>query len=350
MILHRYLAWETAKPFCTALLFLVGVFITYSLTRLLTEANQGLLDASSVFLLTGLKAVIALEVLLPIALYIALIVALGRLYSDWEIAALKASGFSESRVLTPVLGMAAAVALTVAALSLWGRPWAYETLYHSKAAAEAEVELDALPAGQFHIHGDGRRTIYLASRDGADGALNGVFVHSRKDGVLQIISAGGGHLHTYAHSDAHQLDLTDGVVYRQSPSTENLVSRFGHMKLRVPAETPAPLGYRPKATATGQLLASRRNEDRAEAQWRLSTALSTLLLALAAVPLSRTRPRSGRYARVLLAVVIYALYFNFLGIARSEVKQGALAHLWWAPAGFGVFLAAVWVAARRAAP
>ncbi len=350
MILYRYLVWETAKPFCVAILFLVGVFVTYSLTRFLTEANEGLLGVSAVFLLTGLKALIALEVLLPIALYIALIVALGRLYSDWEIVALKASGFSEGRVLAPVLGMAAVVALTVAALSLWGRPWAYEALYRSKAVAEAEVELDALPAGQFHVQADGRRTVYLASRDGADGALSGVFVHSRKGGVLELISAGGGRLHSYARSDAHQLDLTDGVVYRQSPNTEDLVGRFREMTLWVPADAPAPLGYRPRMAGTAQLLASPRNEDRAEAQWRLSTALSTLLLALTAVPLSRTRPHSGRYARVLLAVIIYSLYFNFLGIARSEVEQGALAHLWWAPAGFAALLAPVWLAARRAAP
>ena len=69
-----------------------------------------------------------------------------------------------------------------------------------------------------------------------------------------------------------------------------------------------------------------------------------------AVPLSRVRPRSGRYARVLLAAVIYALYFNFIGIARTEVERGALPHLWWAPAGLAVFLGAAWLASRRAAP
>ena len=68
------------------------------------------------------------------------------------------------------------------------------------------------------------------------------------------------------------------------------------------------------------------------------------------MPLSRTQPRRGRYARVLLAVVIYVLYFNFIGVVRSEVEQGTLTHLWWAPGALAMALAVAWPLARRAAP
>ncbi|MEJ2088718.1 MAG: LptF/LptG family permease, partial [Gammaproteobacteria bacterium] len=72
-------------------------------------------------------------------------------------------------------------------------------------------------------------------------------------------------------------------------------------------------------------------DAQAELQWRESTAVSALLLALLAVPLSRTQPRRGRYSKVMLAVVIYALYYNLLGVARTGVEQQATATLWWAP-------------------
>lgn len=392
MVLDRYLTRETGKPFCLIALFLTGLFIAFSLTRFLTEANEGLLTASAVFNLTLLKALIALEVLLPIALYIGLIVALGRLYSDWEIIALRAGGVSENRVLAPVLGMAAAVAVAVAALSLWARPWAYDLLYRLEAEAAAEVELDALSPGRFHLYGGAERTVFLDAREG-DGELKGVFVRSEREGALEVISAGRGRLDAFARPDAHLLELFNAFIYRQPSTPEesavscrqaagaspdandgaddakarlgrtgsapcaasaaesrNLVGRFDSLSIWTAAMAPEPLRHRPKAAGTRELWSSPHSEDRAEAQWRASTAFSTLLLALMAVPLSRVRPRGGRYARVLLAVVIYALYFNFIGIARTEVERGALPYLWWAPGGLAACLGAAWLASRRTAP
>ena len=350
MVVHAYLVREAAKPFFLIALFLVGLFIAYSLTRFLTEANEGLLSASAVFSLTGLKALIALEVLLPIALYIGLIVALGRLHSDWEVVALRAGGVSEGRILAPVLIMAALAAALVALLSVWVRPWAYEQLYRLEAEAKAGAELDELSPGQFHIHGDAQRTVFLNARNDETGELEGVFVYTRGGDTLEVISAGRGSLASLPGQDAQLLKLLRAFVYRQAATGEDLVGRFDALEIQTPAIVAEPLGRKPKAASTKELLASVRNEDRAEAQWRISTALSTLLLALTAASLSRTRPRSGRYARVLLAVVLYALYFNGIGIARTAVEQGDLAHLWWAPAGLAAAIGAAWLALRRAAP
>ena len=354
MIVDRYLARETTKPFALTALFLVGVFIAYSLTRFLTEANDGLLDGSAILILTGLKALIALEVLVPIALYIGLIVALGRLYSDWEMIGLRAGGFTENRILVPVIGMAAAVAIFVAANSLWVRPWAYDNLYALEANAKATAELENLPPGRFHIHGEAERMVFIDERDSATGELRGVFVRSSRDGILEVISAARGQLSTFAREDAHLLALLQAMIYKQAPAQgsadRDLAGRFEAFQIWAPAVAPEPPGYRPKAQPTHALWASPRNEDRAELQWRWSTAVSTLLLALVAAPLSRTQPRRGRYARVLLAVIIYVLYFNFIGVVRSEVEQGNLNHLWWAPGGLAIALAVAWPLARRAAP
>ncbi|MXY04241.1 MAG: LPS export ABC transporter permease LptF [Gammaproteobacteria bacterium] len=354
MIVDRYLARETTKPFALTALFLVGVFIAYSLTRFLTEANDGLLDGSAILVLTGLKALIALEVLLPIALYIGLIVALGRLHSDREIIGLRASGFSENRILVPVVSMAVAVAILVAAVSLWVRPWAYQSLYALEADAKANAELEDLPPGRFHIHGDAQRMVFIDERDPATDELRGVFVRSGRGDTLEVISSARGQLTAFARDDAHQLALQQALIYKQASghggADRDLAGRFDAFEIWTPAVTADPPGYRPKAQPTSALSASTRDEDHAEVQWRWSTPVSTLLLALVAAPLSRTRPRRGRYARVLLAVIIYVLYFNFIGVARSEVEQGDLAHLWWAPGALAMALAIVWPLARRTAP
>lgn len=347
MIVDRYLVREAAKPLIAVVALLTGIFMAYSLTRFLTDANEGLLNAPAVAVLTGFKALIALEVLIPIALYIGLIVALGRFYSDQEIAALRAGGVGEGRIIAPVVGLALAIALLVGGLSLFIRPWAYQQLYAFQARAEADAALEDISPGQFHLHGDRDRMLFLESRNGATGELSGLFVRSRAGDELEVISAAAGRLREFARPDAHLLELDDAFVYKQDADARNLFGRFGRFSIWVPGFAPEPVAYRPKAAPTPRLWASSRNEDRAEMQWRMSTAVSTLLLALIAVPLSRTRPRSGRYARVLLAAAIYALYYNFIGIARTGVEQGVLAHLWWAPLGLGMLVAAGLAASRR---
>jgi len=50
------------------------------------------------------------------------------------------------------------------------------------------------------------------------------------------------------------------------------------------------------------------------------------------VPLSRLRPRQGRYARVGLAIVAYFLYSNLLSLAKVWLEKGDLPPLvgvWW---------------------
>ena len=82
---------------------------------------------------------------------------------------------------------------------------------------------------------------------------------------------------------------------------------------------------------TVELFGSPDPNERAELQWRLSTPVSTLLLALLAIPLSRSKPRAGRYGKLLLALGLYVLYFNLLGMARTWVEQQTLASIWWVP-------------------
>ena len=60
--------------------------------------------------------------------------------------------------------------------------------------------------------------------------------------------------------------------------------------------------------------------------------LSVLLLAFLAVPLSRTTPRQGRYAKLFVAIMIYVIYNNLMGIGNSLVEDGkvtAAVGMWW---------------------
>jgi lipopolysaccharide export system permease protein len=80
------------------------------------------------------------------------------------------------------------------------------------------------------------------------------------------------------------------------------------------------------------LARSDKSKDIAELQWRLSTPLSTILLALLGVPLSRASPRQGKYAKVVAAVLVYAVYYNISAMAKTWVEQGVVGSIpgiWW---------------------
>ena len=52
-------------------------------------------------------------------------------------------------------------------------------------------------------------------------------------------------------------------------------------------------------------------------QWKISLPLLTLIISLIAIPLSRLRPRQGRYQKVLPALLIFVGYLGFLILAGS---------------------------------
>ncbi len=90
---------------------LVVIFITFSLSRFLVDADAGLLQPVEVARLTLFKSIISLDVLLPLSLFLAVMTGLGRLYSDSEIYAMRAAGISEASLLRPLMRLALVLAI-----------------------------------------------------------------------------------------------------------------------------------------------------------------------------------------------------------------------------------------------
>jgi lipopolysaccharide export system permease protein len=67
-------------------------------------------------------------------------------------------------------------------------------------------------------------------------------------------------------------------------------------------------------------------------QWRLAAPVSVLVLVLLGLPLARSSPREPRYARLLIALLAWFVYYNFLALDRSWLTQGKLdprIGFWW---------------------
>ncbi|PIV33947.1 MAG: LPS export ABC transporter permease LptF [Lysobacterales bacterium CG02_land_8_20_14_3_00_62_12] len=327
MIIDRYLIREVTGPFVAVSAILVIVFVTYSLTIFLADASAGLLAIGQVAALTFLKAVIALEVLLPIGLYVGVLLGLGRLYSDSEMDALRAAGVGEWQILKPILRLALSLAVLVGLLSTVIRPLAYTTSYRLRAEAKVSSEIDRIKAGRFYSYADSGRTIFIETTGKMLDHLTGLFIRTRNAEGIQVIAAKSGQFLTATSASEHTLILRNANFYKRTAGGRDLFGQFDLFTIRLPIKQPEPVTNQAKVLPTLRLLHSQRPVERAEFQWRLSTPISTLLLALLAVPLSRSRPRQGRYARMLVALIVYALYFNLLSITRTWVEQGSLTNI-----------------------
>ena len=65
-------------------------------------------------------------------------------------------------------------------------------------------------------------------------------------------------------------------------------------------------------------------EHRVALQWRFSIPIMMLVVTLMAVPLSRIDPRSGRFGRILPAVLLYFIYLVSLNALRGAIEDGSL--------------------------
>ena len=160
LIIDRYIMREIVKPTLTICMVLIFIFGCYTATRYLADAVSGQLPGTTVIFFIFLKIAIALEVLLPTTLYLSVVIAFGRMYKDSEMTALSACGVSAARVMRPVLMVSVAIAVVVAAVSLFIRPWAYQQFFTLRARAEANFDLTRMKSGTFYEIADGQRVIF----------------------------------------------------------------------------------------------------------------------------------------------------------------------------------------------
>ncbi len=326
MIIDRHISWEILRPFCTGLGLLVLIFIGFSAARQLTLAAEGQLDMLTAFKLIGLNTLITLEILVPSAFFFSVLSAIGRLYRDSEMSAIYAAGVSRARVLEAVLKLALVVALITGLTSILGRPWAFRTSYELESQAAAQFDLKKMSAGEF-VNMDGSDYTFIAGDvDLERGLHKKVFLQKSypDQGRSEIIVAEAAAMPTLNPGQASQATFYNGYNYLlDTRERRDVTMQFKEFVILLPNEE-AQERYRRKAATTLDLSQSSEPKDIAEYQWRITTPLATILLALIAVPLARSAPRESRFRNVAIALLVYITLFAMVSVLRTFIEQGKL--------------------------
>lgn len=332
-ILDRYIFREIAMTWFGVTMVLLLILLTNQFARVLGEVAKGNLPKGAAFDVIGLSAAQYLTVLVPIGLFLSIMLALGRLYRDSELPAMMACRVGPSGIYRPLMWLLVPLALGVAWLSIEGAPRALVAVDRIGAEARREADLASIEPGRFTVFGPDQAVVY-GERVTADGEMHKVFMQRQvADGRVEVVIAERGEQVASDDENTRMLVLHEGRRYEGVPGTSlfRVVEFAEHgIPYQLPSlRTPDPA---PRTMSFSQLVKSRELEHIAETQWRIGIPLSTIILALLAVPLSKSRPRAGRYGRLGIGLLVFIIYLNMLSAARAWIEQGTISPslgLWW---------------------
>ena len=346
LIINRYLLRELSRPLAVTLGILLALFAGYTAAGFLSNAVDGLLPPGLIARLIALKLLIALEVLIPASLYVSLLLSLARLHGDSEFAAMSAIRVRPATLLGAVLAISAALAVAAGTLSLVVRPFAYAELHSLSDHAATVLDTDAMEAGSFYVSRGGDRVIFLGHRDGRGAPARDVFVRlQRPDGTEIVYARLADRMLRAALAGESDVVLTDAHIYKidRVPRRPDEVVEAQGLIIDPNDRSDATSDRDAVAASSSSLARSASLPDVAELQWRLSTPISTLLLGLLAIPLSRTGPRRTRRSLLGIAMLVYFGYYLLCTSARTWVQHGLVGPfpgIWWAPTLLALFIIA----------
>jgi lipopolysaccharide export system permease protein len=328
LIIFRYLAGSVLSNTLGVTAILMLVVVSSRFVKYLAEAATGKLDASVLFAVIAFRLPGFLELVLPLAFFLSVLLAYGQLYVESEMTVLHACGLSQKKLIFHTLAVAALVASIVASLSLVVSPSGFVRVQELFTVQMQRGELESLTPGRFYNLQEGKGVTY-AEEISADGRLGEVFLAqvSGEDesarGMAIVVAREGFSSKSDATGERY-LVLEEGRRIQGIPGRGDFqITSFDVYGQRLASIKPSDLYQDIDAVSSSTLLGSDRGDYRAALQWRLSLPVLVMVVALMAVPLSRTNPRQGRFARILPAVLLYVIYLLALNAARGAVEEGA---------------------------
>lgn len=311
----------TAAAISLALLF---IMVTVVLIRLLAQAAGGRLPADAVLALIGFSTLNHLPVVLALASFIAVLMAMSRSYHDSEMVVWFASGVPLTSWVNPVLRFVLPIAVCVGIMSLFLSPWAQEQAAKYRKQLDSRDEVSRISPGSFRESSDSRRVFFVESYDDKAGRVRNVFVSAIQNGKQNVTVAAEGIVETLANGERFVV-LLNGRRYEGEPGAPDYrVMQFERYSVRIEPKEVGETEITPRITPTAALLAKPTPVNQGEMAWRIGLPVATLLLALLAIPLSFVNPRAGRTNNLIFAVLVFTVYLNLLGVTQAWIAQGKL--------------------------
>ncbi|MGE6331209.1 LPS export ABC transporter permease LptF [Psychrobacter pacificensis] len=379
---------QVASTTALVLGFLVVMMLGGRLIRYFGIAAEGRLDISLLFTIIGYNLPYFLELILPLAFFIALMLVFGRLYVDQEMAVINASGVSRGRLARLMTPLILALFVGEAALSIVGKPWGVrssEAVWQQQALTSAFDLIrpdEFISSGNYHLYvgslsddkkklqdviliqseptpkgnagksADMNNTIDqetadqmgisdmpkdIINRDVKDISKDTITLAKRAEqvntgnnGVTQLDLFQGRRYEVGAGSLKYNQVAFDRYRITLTESSQDVITEDN-----IETQAIGPLWQ----AATGDAQASTNNALRAaqgELGYRLALPWLMIIAPMLAVPLAQVRPRQGRWLRLFPSILLFVSCALGIISLKNAVSKGSIS-VWayaWLVLGF----------------
>ncbi|MEQ1916673.1 MAG: LPS export ABC transporter permease LptF, partial [Gallionella sp.] len=265
-----------------------------------------------------------LPVLLSISLFLSILLTLSRCYRDSEMVVWFGSGIGLTYWMRPVLTYALPVVSLIALLSLVLSPWSLNKAAEFKRGLESRDDVTAATPGTFRESRSADRVYFVDNAELGSSRVGNIFVQSQQNGKLGTMMAKQGLQETMPNGDRF-LVLLNGTRYEGTPGQRDYrVLEFARYAMRIESAPPKDPIPNLQAMSTLDLWQDPTTWHISELEWRIGLPLSAVILALLAIPLSYVNPRSGRSFNLIVALILYMVYYNMISVTNSWVGTGKI--------------------------
>jgi lipopolysaccharide export system permease protein len=315
---------ELSRTFGATLVVLVTIVMTMMLIRTLGLASKGAINPQEVLLIMSYSVLGHTPTILALSLFITVVSTLARMIGDNEVVIWLSSGQSILGFLKPLFRFATPIFITIALMVFMIWPWANTQMKDLRERFEQRGDIERVIPGEFQESASGRRVIYVDKSESKDPnhlEVNNVFMAYFDKDKEVITSARSGH--TKIIEGDKFIVLNNGQQLSLGLIDKNIkLVEFEELGTRVQSEDIASVIAPPNTRSSLTLINDPKLDNLGELSWRLGIVLTSINLLLLGLASASIKPRQAKGAPLLLAILIFVSYYNFINVGQNWIASG----------------------------
>ena len=333
LIIERYIHKEILHRLLWVTLLLLLIFTTNKFVEYLGDAAAGKIPPDFVLKFLWLKLLAVQPEVMPLLIFLAVILAFSRLNQDNELAVLSAAGIGKRQQLKFALRFCAVFAVLVAFVAFYAAPWAKLNIAKLKVQAWQETNITGLTSGKFKELSQGNSVVYIENLSDTKGIMENVFLQIMDKGRNSVVKSDSAYFDVDQDTGNRFIVFENGRRYVGQPGMlDYQITEYDKYAVLLEMSESANEITSTEAAGTLFLLGSNLPVHRAELQWRISSVILCILLAIFGVLLNQYPFGQKPFTLLLLGILIYFFYNNLLGISRTMLERDHISPwvgLWW---------------------
>jgi len=314
---------ELARSFGATLMVILTIVMTNFVIHTLGLAANGAVDPQDVLLVFVFLALQNVATILALSLFVGVVVSLGRMYRESEMAIWFSSGIGLSRFVRPVFATSWPVLVVIAGVMLFVWPWSYRESVELRQHFEQRSDVMRAAPGQFQTSADGHRVFFVEkAADAKEGGGRNVFIMTDQPSRESVAVSQSGRI--VNEGNERFLVLDSGHMQQvDKKSGEHTHVEFQHYRLHAGETSGGRNGKpSPRELSTSELVLTGGAANLGELTWRFGLILGAANLTLMGISLAATNPRRASNWSLLFALLAFIIYYNLVNLSQAWVASG----------------------------